>query len=808
MNILTAILLTATLYNLVLVVMVLYNSHDRKAGITFGWYILGTAVWMAAIGLAQLVHDTNLALFLLRAAHVSAITFSLSFIWFCNYFPKVTGRFRIGWFFTFTGVVWLIIACTDWLITGVKVESWGVNIIAGPAMGIYTIWYSACGSAALIHLALKVKLLRGLERLQVRYLLLGSCGYLVTGAIFAFILPEITHSYRWAPLSPLSSIWITTAATYAIVRYRLMDIKLVLRAGLVYSITIGTLSILFALLVPLLNSLLTTHLNFPNNAGSIVIAFLVALAFQPVRNSVQRIIDHRFFKSVYDYRTTLSDAGNDLAAVHDRDVLIDTLVKAISRSLRPNTTAFFLPVNSDDLQNLSNPALWPALPNSIAANELLTRYCLSMDDILISDELIRRSSPENLVGQQLKGWGVELVVPLIASGRLGGLIMLGEKLSGDVYTVDDYGLLRILGKQAAIAMENARHYAEMVILNEYHERLLHNMQDGVVAIDPNQTIITYNPAAENITGISATVAIGKKLPELGITQFPLHDTGAQTHELSLTTADSVQIPVLVNVTPFRRRLDSDDSHLIVFKDLSALRALEAEKVQAERFSSMGIMAASLAHSIKNPLVPIQMFAHMLPLKYDDEEFRKECSETVVDAVQRITKLIGDLFDLVREKSSVRDAVDVRKVIERLIEVVKSEMDRQGVTISQDYSGGTPFVFGVSGELYQALLNIITNAIQAMPNGGNIKVNVKGDNDVVTCRITDSGPGVPLESLPHLFEPLFTTKEGGHGMGLALTYQFVRSNGGEIRAECNPGEGLTIVIVLPSCNAKEIEMLCA
>ena len=807
MNLLTAILLAATLYNLVLVVIVLYNSHDRKAGITFGWYILGTAVWMASIGIAQLVQDANLALFLLRAAHVSAISFSLSFIWFCAFFPKVTGRFRVAWFFTLSGIVWIMIACTDWLIADVNFESWGVNIIPGPAMPLYTVWFTACGSAALIHLATKVKVLRGLERLQVRYLLLGSSGYLVTGAIFAFVLPEITHSYRFAPLSPLSSLWITTTATYAIVRYRLMDIRVVLRAGLVYSITIGTLSMLFALLVPVLNSVLTTHLHFPNNAGSIVIAFLVALAFQPLRRNVQKIIDHRFFKSVYDYRTTLHDAGNALASVHDREILVDMLVNAVTRTLRPRTVAIYVPGNANDYQKIADNMQWQELPQALSANELLPIFCLAMDNVLISDELIRQSGPQHLIGQQMKNWGAELVVPLIASGRLGGMLFLGEKLSGDIYTSDDLGLLGILGKQAAIAFDNARHYDEMVLLNEYHERLLHNMQDGVIAIDPEQWIITFNPAAERITGIAADQALGKHLVDIGITQFPLYDTGEQTTELLLTTFPDVQVPVLVNVTPFRRRLDIADSHLIVFKDLSALRALEQEKMQAERFSSMGAMAASLAHEIKNPLVPIQMFAHMLPVKYDDEEFRKEFSVTVVNEVERISRLIGQMLDLVRKPSHDRDAVDVRDVLERLLVVMRSETERQNIRIHREYLGSDPFVFGVSGELYQALLNILINAVQAMPEGGDIVVTVAGSEELVTCRITDSGPGVPQESLPRLFEPLFTTKEGGHGLGLALTYQFVRSNGGEIRAECAPGEGLTIIIALPACQPAETEILC-
>jgi PAS domain S-box-containing protein len=374
---------------------------------------------------------------------------------------------------------------------------------------------------------------------------------------------------------------------------------------------------------------------------------------------------------------------------------------------------------------------------------------------------------------------------------------MGEKLSGDVFTSDDIGLLRILGKQAAIALDNVRHYDEMVLLNEYHEKLLQSMQDGVVAVDPAGRVITFNPAAEDITGVKEKEAVGRYLFDIGLSDLDIPPIGERSHEINLKSKTGKEIPLLITVTPFTRKWDLAPSRLVVFRDLSELRALELEKMQIERFSSMGAMAASIAHEIKNPLVPIRTFAYLLPTEFDDAEFRNEFSVTVVREVDRINRLVGQMLDLVRKPSHDHEPVDMRELIDRLIILIKPECDVNDVKVITEIPDDLPSVFGDPGQIYQSFLNVFTNAVQVMPDGGELKIILENVDDMVVCRISDTGPGVESSEINRIFEPLYTTKTGGHGLGLALTYQFIKSHGGFVRAESEPGCGLTMVLSLPA-----------
>lgn len=811
MSILELLLVVATLYGLVMVGLIIWHTRRTSlGGRSFAWYILWTTLWMVcAIIIIHASTSRATALWAVRATFFCGSMLSICWIWFCANFPLPDKKFRkVALALILLDLPWLAITWSPWFITGFSGRPWGENVeFTQSLVGVYTVWMQIFGAIGAIHLLSKVKHVRGLERMQVRYILLGYVGLVVIGGLTNLILPALTGSTKYAPLGPLSSLFVATTTTYAIVRYRLMDIRLVLRAGIVYSITIGTLSLLFALLVPTLDMVLQQRMHFPSRTASFIVAFLMALAFQPVRRYVQRLVDLRFFKSVYDYRQILREAGSALASVRDRDQLVSTLVNALNRALHTRGVAVFLPGHEEELLRISSHGC-EELPHSMREADPVLIFARQTDDVLVVDELIRRPGIFAEVGHRLRAWDISIAIPLIAGGRIDGMVFLGEKTSGDVFTVDDIGLLRILGKQAAIALDNARHFHEMVLLNEYHERLLHVMQDGVIALDPTERIITFNPAAERITGVPASQVLGKSLTDTGVTTLTIRDTGDQTVETVLTNREGDEVPVLVTVTPFLRRWDIAESHLIVFRDLSTLRALEQEKVQAERFSSMGAMAASLAHEIKNPLVPIQMFAHLLPSKYDDEEFRKEFSVTVVNEVERINRLVGQMLDLVRKPASDRGTVNLLEVIERLLVLIRPDCERQDVTVNLQAGEHIPVLVGVVGQLYQAVLNVLMNAVQAMPAGGTLHISLCTAADDLICTISDTGPGVAAEDLPRIFEPLFSTKTGGHGLGLALTYQFIRSHGGEIRAECAPGSGLTVVITLPITHHAEAELLCS
>lgn len=803
-----SLLAAAVIFDLVMLVLVLRSRSSHRATLPFGWYLFSTIFWTICTAILAARPAHVYAVPLMRTAHALAAFGAMMLIWFCAEFPRPANRFRkLAIAFMLAGLPLLVLVWGDRIVADIIYKPWGVNPVTGFYMPYYTTWWVVCTGSALVQLILRMRHSRGLERLQVRYVLLGSIGLVAIGGLLTLILPILTGSFRFAPYSPLATLLFTTSTSYAILRYRLMDIKIVLRAGLVYSVTIGTLSLLFALLVPLLNNALV-HFHVPNNTGSIFLAFLIALAFQPLRHYVQHHVDRFFFKSVYDYRVTLREAGNALAAARDQDILVQTLVNALVRTLQPSGVAVFLPGHGSTYVQIIRTGTLDHLPESVSETHPVLDYAMETDDVMLVEELIRQNEPHRALGLRLQQWDIFVLLPLIAGDRLCGIAMLGEKLSGDIYSIDDIGLLRILGKQAAIALDNAQHYHDMVMMNEYHARLLHIMQDGVIALDPDSRIITFNSAAEHITGVSAALALTSRLADIGLSQLPTAVSGEKAREVTITTPDLRTVPLLVTVTPFTRRLDISVSHLIVFRDLSALRALEQEKMQAERFSSMGAMAASLAHEIKNPLVPIQLFAHLLPTKYDDREFREEFSQTVLNEIERINRLVGQMLDLVRKPAEDRERVDLSEILDRLLVLIRHDCARNQIHITRNLTENLPPVLGVEGQLYQSLLNVLMNAIQVMPDGGELTLITGVRDHRIIISITDTGPGVPPEDLQHIFEPLYTTKTGGHGLGLALTYQFVRAHGGDIHAECQPKSGLTVCISLPAMSVAETDLVCS
>ena len=822
------ILYIATLYNLVLAVIILWNTRTRRAGGSFAWYILSTAAWTACVATIQFNSLQDITIWLIRGSFVIGVCTAVTGMWFCAEFPLPSPKFRrLAHYLAWLGLPWLLLSWHPLMIPTAHFRDWGVEAEVGPLVLPYTVWIGCCILASIAQLIRQAQRLRGLERLQVRYVLLGIIGLAITALIPNLILPALTGSTRYAPLGPLASLFVTTTTTYAIMRYRLLDIRVVLRAGLVYSLTIGLLSLLFALLVPLLEHLLSTVLPLPSGTSSFLMAFLIVLAFTPLRNQVQRWVDLRFFKNVYDFHNILRTAGNALAAVNDRDALVTIVRDALTQALLPRGVAVYLPGPDGAMTAHALSGAWEHLPEiipptdpvlglknadrdqTVSAREERSGDTASTinDEVLVAGELLRQPRPLADIGQRLLAWDAAVAIPLIAGNRLRGMVLLGEKLSGDLYTGNDVGLLRILGKQAAIALDDARHFDEVVSMNAYHTRLLNTMQDGAVALDPRGQIITFNHAAERITGVPAAEAMGHTLGELGLAGLSVEAEDGQAHEITLVTRTRQQIPVLLTVTPFSRRWEIDQSHLIVIRDLSALRALEYEKLQAERFSSMGAMAASLAHEIITPLTPIRAFAHLLPSRYDDAGFRREFSQTVTNEVEKINRLVSQMLDLVRQPAAERGMVDMREVIEHLLVLIQPDCEAQHIHIAMLCFPNLPLVAGMTGQLYQAVLNVLLHAIHAMPEGGELTIALQEEPDTLVCRITDTGQGVAPQALATLFDPPATPEETS-GLGLALTHHFIQAHGGKIRAESPPGAGLSITIALPVWRRKGAEVLCS
>ncbi len=792
------ILLAATIYNLYLAGLVLWKTPTHHAGRVFAWYIFWIAAWIfcGAMILSPYA-DRSMVCWLSRAAYFCGTCAIISGLWFFTIFPSRKGRFYlVALALIALGLPWLALSWTSYIVVGATAEPWWQYVKTGSLAPWMAGWYILSYLAFTLHLALKVRQVRGLERLQVKYILLGTSVTAVGGILTNILLPIYTHTSSYAPLGLLSSLFFTTTVTYAIVRYRVLDIRIVLRVGLVYSISIGLISLLFALLVPVLDQFLTAYLQFPSRTGAFCLAFIMALSFQPLRRAVQDVLDRRwFFEGVSDYRLGLRETCGALASAHDPEMLAGTVMEAVARLLQPQGVAVWLAQGEPDVFRCIVTDGRDTVPALIPAQHPVLTYACQADDILVTDELLRQSEPMASYGRQLKSWNAAVLAPLITGSHLCGVVLLGEKTSGDIYTTDDLGLLRILGKQAALALENTRHLHDVLLLNEYHERLLHAMQDGVIALDPAGRIRTFNPTAERITGIAGEIALGKGLREIGLAQLPAFANSRETLEMTLDTPEGREAPVLVTITPFQRRGDRANSHLLVIHDLSALRELEKEKVLAERYSSMGALAASLAHEINTPLAPIRAYAAQIPELYDNPQFRQEFSRTVIREVDRINHLVGEMLDLVRKPSGDRALVDLRQVLDSLLLLVRPECESNNIVVRVKMAEELPRVFGAAGQIYQAVLNALVHAIQSMPRGGELTITLADQGKRVLCRISDTGPGLPPQDLSMLTE--LGASSTGQERSLALVTKFIKAHDGEVWAESTPGAGFTLNLALPA-----------
>jgi len=234
-----------------------------------------------------------------------------------------------------------------------------------------------------------------------------------------------------------------------------------------------------------------------------------------------------------------------------------------------------------------------------------------------------------------------------------------------------------------------------------------------------------------------------------------------------------------------------------------LRRSEAVLQRANRLSSLGMLAAGIAHEIRNPLTAVKTFLDLLPTRLDDKEFLTTFRDLSASELRRVTNLINDLLALGKSTTAERRPVAIEPTIEPVVRLMESTARKRGLEMRIDIEAHAPEVLADADQLKQIVLNLLLNAIEANASGnGHVRLAVVSPGpDVVTIEINDDGPGIPAEQLDTIFEPFFTTKETGTGLGLALVHQMVVEHHGEITVESEVGEGTTFRVSLPTAQSE-------
>jgi two-component system sensor histidine kinase HydH len=338
--------------------------------------------------------------------------------------------------------------------------------------------------------------------------------------------------------------------------------------------------------------------------------------------------------------------------------------------------------------------------------------------------------------------------------------------------------------------------------------LIAGLPVGIIATDRRGRITTWNQAIARLTGLERSAVIGRR--PMGTIPAPLAvffaiDDGNNGG----SGMESGEIGVRLDLGGRRCELlchpltivDSQHHYLgrvVLISDVTEIRGLEQRMRESERLAAVGRMAGGVAHEVRNPLSSIKGLALLLKNKFPKGSAEQSAAELLIQETERMNRTITEMLSLTRPSALNLDKVDLGRLLERSLLLIGAEAAENNIETTLEIERGLPPILGDADRLQQVVMNVLINAMQAMEKEGRLALILKKreDGNAVELRIKDTGSGIAPEHLGQVFYPYFTTKQGGSGIGLAISQKIVADHGGSIEVESEPGAGTTVIVQLP------------
>ena len=376
--------------------------------------------------------------------------------------------------------------------------------------------------------------------------------------------------------------------------------------------------------------------------------------------------------------------------------------------------------------------------------------------------------------------------------------------------------------QQRTALEEAhaglrRQFEELADLKSYTDNILGSLISGIVTIDLDGRVVTLNPTAELLTGFFRGEAAGRYCTELFAHTPEISDLLTETLAsrapiasvpLTLRRRNGSTLPIEFSTAPLKGGEGKDLGVIGVFRDVTLVRRLESDLRRSDRLAALGTLAAGFAHEIKNPLTSLLTFSRHLDRKFGDPNFRERFGSVVPRELERINGIVERLLELARPSRMSFTLVRLPELIDRALELYVDQFDDRRVEVVREYARDVPPIQADKDALYRVFVNLVANALDAMPRGGRLTVRASwaGTGDPVppahwrpTSRVKveveDTGVGIEPSENDRIFNPFYTTRDSGTGLGLALAHKIVQDHGGVISFQSARGRGTTFTIVL-------------
>jgi two-component system NtrC family sensor kinase len=659
-------------------------------------------------------------------------------------------------------------------------------------------------------------------RQQLKWVVWGSALAIVPFTLF-YAIGYVLGADTAGPLTDvafLPLILIPLSFGYSVVRYRLMDVELVVRRAVVYAAT--TLGIALAVGAVVYVAGLYALAGEVASSGevtfrlvlSIVLMAAIVMIAAPVKSFLQERVDRLFYGRRYDMRHSLLDFGRTISASTALDPLLDSLISRLREVMNVERVAIFIEDQTDPsgyrvarTAGLSEVSAPPDFREMIRARSAET-------GVVRADDLELPAESGNFVRRTLHYY-----LPCVVRGRMVAVIGLGRSSDGALLSSEDVEILRTVSGYIAVAIENSLLYqeqkhraAELELLKEFNESIVESINVGLLAVDLNGNITRLNSAMEEIFSMSREEANGKNVEDLFAEDFAdtlrqvLGPEGwhlSQTRQIyKLHTITRAGRAAVLNIAlaPLYADTEEQTGALVVLEDVTQRLQLEEQLQQREKLSSIGLLAAGVAHEVNTPLTGVSSYTQMLLGMLPESDPKHALLEKVRRQAERATDIVNNLLNFSRTGNAEEfNQLNIHRVLDDTLQLLEPQLRRSQIEIVRDYGEELPEVHGNSGKLQQVFTNLILNARDSISKGNGL-VTLKtrnGEEGLVVVEVADNGVGIAPEHVAKIYDPFFTTKGvgGGTGLGLAVTYGIVQEHSGHITVLSTPGQGSTFRITL-------------
>lgn len=729
------------------------------------------------------------------------------------------------------------------------------------------------GSALLVRTFLRAETI--LLRQQLKWIV-WSLTFSVVPFITFFGVPFLLHleiSWLMEVLGFGPLILIPVSFGYSIVRYRLMDVDVIMRRSFVHvlaTLAVGAIYMAVLLGVGDLVKFIwsTADLNsWGTRAVVVACMLLVTTLFAPIKSRLQTWADRWFYGETYSLRTGLQEFGRTLSQTTALPQLLDSLVRRLSSMLSVRKIALFIEdeispsgfrlahaseINSDialpvDIKNIIRTRSIGR--GFISANDLIKEEAWSFDALLATPRTFQTgpltqkvtqgdaaaSDPANadvsLSDISLSATTNRLTkelhyfVPCVVRDRMVAILCVGRTTSGALLTSEDTTLLRALSGYVAVAIDNSLLYrseiekaGELARLKEFSENIIESVNVGILVVDVDGHITTWNSSLEEMMGVSRERALRRNIHEvldkdlIGTIQNVAGQNGWDLREprhiykYNATTEDGRPLTLNISLAPFEGARGVVTGTLIVLENVTERAQLEKQLLEREKLSSIGLLAAGVAHEVNTPLAGISSYAQMLIQQIPASDPKHKLLEKIHVQTLRASGIVNNLLNFSRTGDSDFREVEVNQVLDDTIQLLEPQLRNSRVEIIRHYGQELTPAQGNASKLQQVFMNLILNARDAMPDGGRLTIQTRMVETSLVIDFRDTGLGIEPENIARIYDPFFTTKDVGQGtgLGLAISYGIIQEHGGRIFVESRPNEGAHFTIKLPTAYARQMQ----